>query len=278
MHNGAIMSSEVRHLVEHGLAYPLVRLTGVLDASTAATVRSVLLDVLAGQPQAVVVDVAELEPDGPGAISVLRDLRRETTDWPAAHLVLCSSHDRDRWQDAGWPVRPDSADAFAELGKPDENGRLSVELEPQVGAARQTRELITEACGRWDRPDLAGPACIVATEMVNNVVAHARTPMVVLLAARDAGMSVAVRDSSPVVPTYTGGPVSPTAYGGRGMLLIDSVATRWGSLALPGGKVVWAMLEGEDGDGAVVSGASDVRHDQGRDRRRSASMPGSARG
>jgi len=72
--------------------------------------------------------------------------------------------------------------------------------------------------------------------------------------------------------------VSPTAYGGRGMLLIDSVATRWGSLALPGGKVVWAMLEGEDGDGAVVSGASDVRHDQGRDRRRSASMPGSARG
>jgi len=78
-------------------------------------------------------------------------------------------------------------------------------------------------------------------------------------------MSVAVRDSSTVVPKYTGGPVSPTAYGGRGMLLIDSVAARWGSLALSSGKVVWANLEDDD-------------KPQARDRRQSASMPGGARG
>jgi anti-anti-sigma regulatory factor len=267
MHNGAIMSSKVRHLVEYGLAYPLVRLTGVLDAETAGTVRSVLLDVLATQPEAMVVDVAGLEPDGPGAISVLATLRRDTADWPAAHLVLCSSHDRERWRDAGWPVWPDSTDAFAELGKPDQYGRLNVQLEPQIGAARKARELITEACGRWDRAELAGPACIVATEMVNNVVAHAHTPMIVLLAAHGAGMSVAVRDSSRTVPRYTGGPVSPTAYGGRGMLLIDSVSSCWGSLVFDSGKVVWALLD-------------DVAPDDGsaRDHHSSAGMTGPARG
>ena len=93
--------------------------------------------------------------------------------------------------------------------------------------------------------DLAGAACIVITEMVNNVVAHAHTPMVVLLARRDGALSVAVRDESAIVPKFTG-PVAPTSYGGRGLLLIDSVADSWGTLPLDGGKVVWALLDSPD--------------------------------
>ncbi len=244
------MSSEVRHRVDREQVYPLVRLTGVLDAKTVADVRSVLLEVLAGQPEAVVVDVSELEPGSPDAGSALRELRQDTEYWPAAHLVLSDPRSNGPWRDAGWPVWPDTAAAFAELGPPEQERRVALELEPQVGAARRTRELITESCARWDLPALAGPACIVATEMVNNVVAHARTPMSVLLAARGDGMSVAVRDRSDVVPTYTGGPVSPTAYGGRGMLLIDSVASRWGNLPLGAGKVVWALLD-QDGERPV---------------------------
>jgi len=246
MHNGAIMSSEVRHLVDRGQTYPLVRLTGVLDAQTAPTVRSVLLDVLAGQPEAMVVDVGELDPGSPGAGTVLREVHRDTADWPAAHLALCDPrHGGSPWRGVDWPVWPDVPRAFAGLGEPDREHRLTLELEPRVGAARRTRELITQTCDRWDLTELDSPACIVATEMVNNVVAHARTPMVVLLAARAGGMSVAVRDQSAVVPTFTGGPVPPTAYGGRGMLLVDSVAERWGSLALDDGKVVWATLAAE---------------------------------
>jgi anti-sigma regulatory factor (Ser/Thr protein kinase) len=114
-----------------------------------------------------------------------------------------------------------------------------------VGAARRSRELVAQACGRWDLADLAGPACIVVTEMVNNVVAHAHTPMAVLLARHADAMSVAVRDQSAIVPHFAG-PVAPTSYGGRGLLLIDSVADRWGSLKLDGGKVVWAQLADPD--------------------------------
>ena len=46
-----------------------------------------------------------------------------------------------------------------------------------VGAARQARELVTEACARWELTDLVGPACTIVTELVNNVVVHAQTPM-----------------------------------------------------------------------------------------------------
>jgi hypothetical protein len=241
MHNGAIMPSEVRHLVDRGQSYPLVRLTGVLDAGTVAPVRSTLLEVLAAQPEAVVVDVAGLRVTADDALAVLREVREETRDWPAARLALCGATDGTQWQSTGWPVWPDQAGAFAALGTPATGHRISLELEPVVGAARRARELITETCLRWESPGMAGDACIVATEMVNNVVAHARTPMWLLLARHGDTISIAVRDGSSALPRFTG-PVAPTAYGGRGLLLIDSVAARWGLLALAGGKVVWAHL------------------------------------
>jgi hypothetical protein len=245
MHNGAIMPSEVGYLVDRGQTYPVVLLTGVLDLDTAPVIRSALLDVLARQPEAVVIDVTDLHAPDPAAVGMLRDLARDTADWPAAHLMLCSSDSATSWRATGLPVWRSCADAFAEIGSPDTAQYLSLDLEPVVGAARRSRELVTEACVRWELPELAGPACIVVTEMVNNVVAHAHTAMTVLLARHGDTMSVAVHDHSVTAPRFTG-PVAPTSYGGRGLLLIDSVAERWGSLALSGGKVVWAVLQDED--------------------------------
>jgi anti-anti-sigma regulatory factor len=241
MHNGAIMSSEVRHLVDSARPYPLVRLAGVLDSGSAPEIRSALLDVLAEQPEALVVDVGELRVDEPEAVAVLRDVSRDTADWPGARLTLCNTNGATVWRDSGWAVLADSDGAFAQLGAPAREQRVNIDLEPQVGAARRSRELITAACERWGHADLAGSACIVVTEMVNNVVQHAHTSMILLLAQHGDEVSVAVRDHSDGVPSFTGAP-EPTSYGGRGMLLIDSVANRWGSLALADGKVVWALI------------------------------------
>lgn len=257
------MPSEVRHQVDGGQAYPVLRLTGVLDADTAPSIRSALHEVLAGQPEAVVVDVRRLTVGDPAAVGILRAVAREAADWPGCHLLLTAdpnagptassnadpdAHpDADRreagWHDAGLPVWPDPQEAFAALGPPEPGRALRTALDPVIGASRRSRELVTEACGRWELPELAGPACIVVTEMVNNVVAHAQTPMTVLLAVRGARISVAVRDQSSYLPRFTGSPVPVTSYGGRGLLLIDSVARRWGSLALDDGKIVWAVLD-----------------------------------
>ncbi|GAA2889483.1 hypothetical protein Acy02nite_58220 [Actinoplanes cyaneus] len=235
------MPSEVRHLVDRGRSHPLVRLTGVLDAETAGPVRSTLLEVLAGQPEALVADVAGLRVPQDAALATLREVFDETRDWPATRLALYGGDGDRRWEPTGWLVADDRDAAYAALGPPGAGTRVNLDLEPAAGAARRARELITELCLRWELAELAGDACIVATEMVNNVVAHARTPMRLMLARRGATMSVAVRDESPARPRFSG-PVAPTAYGGRGLLLIDSVATRWGLLGLPGGKVVWALM------------------------------------
>jgi len=161
-------------------------------------------------------------------------------------VVLCAPPEQEQvWRAAGLRVWPTPDAATSALGRPDPTRRLSLVLDPGLGAARRARELVTEACARWELPELIGPACIVVTELVNNVVAHARTEMTVLLGLHGDRVTVAVRDRSPNLPRFTGGPVPVTSYGGRGLLLIDSVANRWGSLAVPGGKVVWASLDGD---------------------------------
>lgn len=255
------MPTEVHHLIDDGHPFPVVRLIGVLDAGTATHVRSVLLDGLSQQPEALVVDVFDLSVAEPAAVRVLRDVAHETADWPAAHLVLCAPLGNQLWHSTGLPIWASRADALTALGGPEPTHQLSLALEPVVGAARRSRELVTEACARWDLADLIGPACIVVTEMVNNVVAHARTAMTVRLALRAGNLTVAVRDHCPAVPRFTGAP-APSSYGGRGLLLIDSVARRWGNLLLEDGKVVWAILRHDDEpmktQGRTPAGAGDT--------------------
>ncbi len=240
------MPTDVRCLVESDQPYPVVRVAGQLDRAAAEEVRSFLLRRLAEQPEGIVVDVSGLRVVDPAALSMFTRLADVTAEWPGAQIVLSVADGATaRWDTTSLTVCSAPQEAVKALGEPSPQTRISMDLEPIVGAARRGRELVTEACARWELPTLTGPGCIVVTEMINNVVAHARTTMTVRLASRDGGLTVAVRDGS-TVPPKTGGPVSPTAYGGRGLLLVSSVARRWGTLALPDGKVVWAVLHPED--------------------------------
>src|SRR3954466_10816058 len=100
------MPSEVRHQVAAGQAYPVVRWAGVLDAVTVPAIRSGLLSLLAGQPEALIVDVRDLSVGDPAATAVLRDVAREPADWPGCHLVLCAGPHGRAWSGTGLPVWP----------------------------------------------------------------------------------------------------------------------------------------------------------------------------
>ncbi|MEU7755435.1 ATP-binding protein [Micromonospora sp. NPDC049171] len=237
----------------------VVRLTGTLDVAGAETVRGALLARLWDRPGQVVVDVTGLRVSEPRAWDVFAEVRREVADWPAAGLLLCDpSVDRpdqaatvltgvSAWSSttAGVPAWPTLDGALAAVAAVPLAGVLSAELAATVVAAREARELVTTGCRTWGVPTLVDPAGIAITEMVNNVVAHARTPMTVRLAAQDGALHLAVRDYSSRRPTFAG-LSPPTRVGGRGLLLIDTVARRWGSSALPDGKVVWCVLHPDD--------------------------------
>ncbi|ADL48771.1 ATP-binding region ATPase domain protein [Micromonospora aurantiaca ATCC 27029] len=223
VHNGAIMPTDARCLVETDESSPTVRLTGVLDRSEVEAVRDALLARLWRHPGVLLVDLSGVRIPDPVARDALDEVCRAVDDWPAARLLL----------DPHGPP-PDA---------PPEP--LDAELPPVAEAAREARVLVAGGCARWGLPELTEPACIAVTEMVNNVVAHAVTPMTLRLAPRGGALHLAVRDHSTGRPTY-GGPAPVDSVGGRGLLLIDTVARRWGSTALPDGKVVWCVLYAED--------------------------------
>ncbi|GAA4436104.1 ATP-binding protein [Phytohabitans houttuyneae] len=117
---------------------------------------------------------------------------------------------------------------------------LSLELEPRLEAAQMARELVATACASWHRESLAEPANIAISELVNNAVLHAGTPLTVQLATHREELLIAVRDGSteplrPRTPAHT-------SSGGRGLLLLDAIAASWGCAVRDGGKVVWAVL------------------------------------
>jgi anti-sigma regulatory factor (Ser/Thr protein kinase) len=127
--------------------------------------------------------------------------------------------------------------------------RLSaLDLAPLPGAvpsARLHTRLITR---EWGFPDIADDCELIVSELVTNSVRAARAiitlagrpPVRLRLAARDAGVQIEVWDASADLPLLVPA-AEPDEIGGRGLLLVKTLAARWGVYATEGGgKVVWA--------------------------------------
>jgi anti-sigma regulatory factor (Ser/Thr protein kinase) len=82
-------------------------------------------------------------------------------------------------------------------------------------------------------------ATLLVSEVVTNAILHARSTVTLTVDVADAVVRITVRDGSPVQPRVH--PFSPTSATGRGLLLLDRLAQRWGVDPDPvtGGKVVW---------------------------------------
>ncbi|MGS2617408.1 ATP-binding protein [Micromonospora sp. LZ34] len=238
------MSSRISCEVRDG-SPTVVRLAGDLDLATMRPVHTVLDRCLATQPDALVVDLADVTVHDRLALSVFAAAARQAAGWPAVPLVLCAPAP----EAAAWlaesttcrvvPVRRDCAEAARAAGAA-ALPRLRARLEPAAGACRRARELVADACARWNLPEAAGPASVVLSELVGNVVRHAGTPMQVTLTLRRPWLHLAVVDGS----RDAARPGAPDlrAEGGRGLLLVRELTQRWGSVPAGEGKVVWATL------------------------------------
>lgn len=108
----------------------------------------------------------------------------------------------------------------------------------QVAAARRFASRVVAAAGLR----AAIPAVALATgELAANAARHARTPFEVAVVADDRLVRVEVTDGSRVPPRRLD--VDPDAEHGRGLLLVELVASRFGVDPLPGGKRVWFELD-----------------------------------
>ena len=109
---------------------------------------------------------------------------------------------------------------------------------PDGPSARAARRFVAEAVTAIGMP--ADEALLLASELVTNVVVHARTDFVVRMALTENAIRVAVMDGNTRLPTRGAAPVDATS--GRGLSIVDAVVQRWGVQVHPGGKTVWFEL------------------------------------
>jgi anti-sigma regulatory factor (Ser/Thr protein kinase) len=132
-------------------------------------------------------------------------------------------------------------------------------FQPVLTEVRAVRKFVSDRAVLWGVQDLAGSSTLVASELAANAVMHARSPFSVYLQHNDHRIIVEVADDNPRLPTVEDPP--PGALSGRGLPLVQALATRWGVREVPDdGKVVWAELVRDDSascDGpAAAEGAS----------------------
>jgi anti-anti-sigma regulatory factor len=232
--------------VEHGHPVAVVRPRGVLDAVTAADLRAALLECIVEQPSAAVIDASALQLGDDVALTVLAAVARQTAEWPGTRIALAGAP-----ADVGAAVErlgvgrylvicPDRESALSELRPASVPPTRRERIEPDRNAPGVARSAVAEFC-----QDLGvrehDAAQLVASELVTNAVVHANTTIDLTLRYVAPLLHIAVRDRADGVPRLAG-IIDESAESGRGLVLVDALAARWGSLIPHDGKVVWAVV------------------------------------
>ncbi|GAA4607890.1 anti-sigma regulatory factor (Ser/Thr protein kinase) [Actinoplanes octamycinicus] len=124
---------------------------------------------------------------------------------------------------------------------------------------RITRKAVLGVLAVWGYTDdeWTDDVTVVVSELVTNAVQHGAGSVVLALEAFDRQVIVSVADGSSVVPRRR----EPDGRGGRGLLLIEALTSRWTVEAHEGGKRVRAELRPypHGADLAVPAGSARTR-------------------
>jgi hypothetical protein len=210
---------------------------------------------LSGHPEALIVDLSGLDdPDCRSATTWTDAQRSSAALQPVVQLALCIPPRlplADRMQRLGGrghlPVYAKVRQARAAIaGRLPGAERRTLTLRPEPESPSIARELAGNACLEWELPSLLHPSRNVMSELANNAIEHARTPITVSVSRRGAGVNLIVSDGSFTLPRLLkparlrrGQPYDDR---GRGLRIVAATADAWGALPTHAGKVVWAAL------------------------------------
>ncbi|MGH8891536.1 MAG: SpoIIE family protein phosphatase [Acidothermaceae bacterium] len=121
-------------------------------------------------------------------------------------------------------------------------GQTITKLEPASSSASAARRVVEAAVLENSLAGFIDEALLLVTELVTNAIVHAGTEIELRVEAGHGSMRVEVVDQSPGLITIAHEMASETREGGRGLLLLDALATEWGTRHFGWGKSVWFQL------------------------------------
>jgi anti-sigma regulatory factor (Ser/Thr protein kinase) len=117
---------------------------------------------------------------------------------------------------------------------------LQLQYDPDPSTPRAVRREFTR---QYETHPCLEALLLCLSEVVTNAVLHARTRVHVTVSGTGDRVRVEVADGSPVKPVRRAFvEVSPT---GRGLHLLDRLASSWGIEMTEDGKTVWFEIESE---------------------------------
>jgi anti-sigma regulatory factor (Ser/Thr protein kinase) len=107
-------------------------------------------------------------------------------------------------------------------------------------AARRARQVVAEQCMSWDN-DVVDTALLLTSELVTNAVIHGHSDVQLQVITDDGLLRVDVGDDNSRLPQRQ--PTDNDALDGRGLQIVELLATRWGVEKEALGKTVWFELD-----------------------------------
>ena len=117
-------------------------------------------------------------------------------------------------------------------------------LSSEPASARAARAFVERTLEEWDCGHLRDTVKLLTSELVGNVVRHAHTEMLVAVRLASERLTVEVVDESPDLLVQRQPQLDEPS--GRGLLMVNSLADRWGVRRRTSGKGVWFEVGLED--------------------------------
>lgn len=239
---------------------------GELDLDAVPTLRRVLLKRLAERPVAVICDLSGLQEMDPSCADVFTSVANHpSSSWAATNVLVCcappavSAMLERLGMTQFLAAHPTLQEALAHARSRPPYLRAELPLGPSVTAPAAARQFVHATCWQWrlhavDDPkdplarqwgeELVDRAMLVASELVTNAVVHTKGPLRLRLELVAGLLHLAVADQSPRLLGLAADPGDPDAEGGRGLLVVDQLASSWGVHHPPeDGKVIWCVLQ-----------------------------------
>ncbi|GGQ42863.1 ATP-binding protein [Couchioplanes azureus] len=226
-----------------------VAVSGCWNRQLQLACAGVLRGCVAARPAGILLNLQDLhDPDGASA-ALWRTVRGWTT--PACPVVAHAPLEprlagvRERCEQGGnlriYETLPQARAALDRGGPGTDRLRLSLVADP--AAAAQARELVTDACTRWQRTELGLRARILISELVVNAVEHACAGIEATITRLPTGLHLGVYDDDPRLPQMrpAGSEPGDVTARGLGLRAVHHAASMWGALPTRTGKMVWAI-------------------------------------